>query len=610
MKRNKIIICILTAALLVGAVFIAVYQITNTAALPFSFEINSDSETERIKCWENKDGESFVFLPSFLELADVKINLNTDSKVLINGVELLNDMPCDSFSLDTEYDLTYKSFGIAHKGKITFIRSDNVHTVYIDTESEKMDYIHSNKGNSEKGKIRVYDSSGKLDFKGDLSEISGRGNSTWEKNDKKPYNLSLLNDVDLLSMGKAKEWILLANAFDESNIRNKLVYDFSRLVGLSAPECEHVDLYLNGEYAGLYLLCERNEIGETRLNISREKSFLVSMDRYNRFIEKDVPHILTENGQALRIHSSYLAEKALAQKWQSVENAILSEDGIDDITGKHWRDLIDTDSWAKKYLIEEIFGNFDACFTSQYFYCDMGSENNKIFAGPVWDYDLSIGFKDTWQIATPNILIANRPNIGNGYETPWFHSLYNQDEFKNTFINLYKQIFQPELQEYVKNDLSNNIKNISQASRLNSLRWEYADAVIEVDKICDFLEKRLAFLNEIWVNKTDYCTVRFISSASDYDGFCIAFNGQALSEVPISIGDEDYPEFCGWYHTDTDEPFDIEKPIYEDTVVYAKWQDNNANSFGKLLKLIPIAVIAVIFLALVFTEIKRIKGRG
>ena len=69
-------------------------------------------------------------------------------------------------------------------------------------------------------------------------------------------------------MGAAKKWILLANAFDASNINNKMAYDFAAKAGCAyTPECRWVDLYLNGAYTGLYLLSERNEVDSQRVDI-------------------------------------------------------------------------------------------------------------------------------------------------------------------------------------------------------------------------------------------------------------------------------------------------------------------------------------------------------
>ena len=96
----------------------------------------------------------------------------------------------------------------------------------------------------------LMDTEGKTDYQGELDEISGRGSGTWFF-EKKSYNLKLNGSADLLGMGAGKKWALLANVIDESQLRNKLIYDFAREIGSYsgfAPNCEHVDVYLNGTY--------------------------------------------------------------------------------------------------------------------------------------------------------------------------------------------------------------------------------------------------------------------------------------------------------------------------------------------------------------------------
>ena len=97
--------------------------------------------------------------------------------------------------------------------------------------------------------------------------IKGRGNSTWFSN-KRPYSLKLSAESDLLGMGQASKWVLLANSQDPTNLNNKLVMDLaSRVSSQWAPECQWVDLYLNGQYNGLYLLTEKVESHSNRLSI-------------------------------------------------------------------------------------------------------------------------------------------------------------------------------------------------------------------------------------------------------------------------------------------------------------------------------------------------------
>ena len=101
----------------------------------------------------------------------------------------------------------------------------------------------------------------------ELDYIRGRGNSTWGP-DKKPYKLKLDKKADLLGMGSDKHWILLANYYDISMLRNKFTYWLGNVLGLEyTPKCEFVNVVMNGKYLGSYYLSEQVRVGKNRVNI-------------------------------------------------------------------------------------------------------------------------------------------------------------------------------------------------------------------------------------------------------------------------------------------------------------------------------------------------------
>ncbi len=85
---------------------------------------------------------------------------------------------------------------------------------------------------------------------------------------KKPYKLKLDSKSNILDMGKNKHWVLLANVIDHTNMRNQLMTEFSRDIGMECYlDAEPVVLILNGSYIGLYQLYEHKRVGETRINV-------------------------------------------------------------------------------------------------------------------------------------------------------------------------------------------------------------------------------------------------------------------------------------------------------------------------------------------------------
>ncbi len=611
MTKNKIIIFICTIVLLIGTILICLYQLADYDNLPIAISITSGDEIETIYCWNNNKGENFVFIPGYVEMSEVLIELNTDSQVLLNGLPLSDGMNCGALEFDVQYECTYSVLGKSYQQNITFVRSGGVGTMYINTDSGNMDYIHAKKGNEESGTIHLYSCNGTPDYIGELTSINGRGNSTWQYFDKKSYSLTLTDEADLLKLGKAQRWILLSNASDASNLRNKLVYEFADLVEMPySPDSQWLDLYLNGEYAGLYLLAERNEVHPERLNISDQGSFLVSMETRERLETQNYSYVTTYSAQTFRIHHpsdpSDAVLQTIADTWQTVENAIIEDDGVDPVTKKSWQELIDLDSWAKFFLIEEIFGNIDACFTSQYFYYN--GDSNKIYAGPVWDYDLSMGCDFSWQLADPQIFWANRLEVRDGHDAPLFYSLYQKDDFYNRVVELYQTEFLPILQKLFSDVLSEYSKQITPAAAVNEIRWleDTDEFSVQLNYIVNYMDERIAFLNDIWIDRTPYYVVQADPGFGTHYAHYVVCESEYLKSLPI-LEDTKDSTFLGWYYADTHEPFDITRPITEDIEIYAKWEDSLSNKIDNIIKLIPLGIIVVMFIALFVVDVIRMK---
>ena len=608
MKKNILVILILSLVLLFSVIVIfGYYQVNMINKIPITANIMSNDSSESVTCWQNENGEYYLFLPGYAKLSEISIHKETSVEILLDGVPLLDGISGASLQLDHPYTMTYTLFGKEKTGTLTIMRSGGVPTMYIDTLSGSMDYIHNKKGNEESAIMRLYDASGILCNEADVEAMNGRGNSTWDQYDKKPYSLHFASEIDLLGMGAAREWILLANATDKSNVRNKLVYDFASAFGLDySPESDWVDLYLNGNYMGLYLLCERNEVHENRVDISGEDISLISLEMESRLKAANLAHVLTKANQALRVHYPLQIDAgtfaSLSSSWQSLENAILSEDGIDSVTGKSWQELIDLESWAKKYLIEEVFGNIDGGYLSQYFYMD---ETGKAFAGPVWDYDYAIGNDVLWQLTSSNIQLVNKLNVNTNIYRAWFYGLWQKEEFRNSVLSIYQSEFVPLLEVVLAEDIKEYMSYLPQAAEMNAVRWFGEQNWSEnVDEVICYMNERIDFFDMLWFGEMKFCFVCLHSLDNENNAYQMILCGDTLSQLPI-LKDRANAKFIGWYYEDTDEPFDPSAPIYEDTYLYAKWENVPSSTIKNMIKVAPVCMIAVMFLGLFFIDIRR-----
>lgn len=608
MNKHKFIyiLLVLLMALMVLFIYLEFFQAEGN----FTVTVIAGSSHEEIIPWLSAAGEYYIFLPGYADISQTRICLNSDKAIYIDETLLEDGMSCSAFQINVPYTVEYESGGKKYQHQITFVQSEGIATVYVETQSGDMDYIHSRKGNTESGTVSFHTAGGELAYSGKIDSINGRGNYTWMF-DKKSYNLNLAEDIDLFGMGAAARWVLLSNASDSSQLRNKIVYDFSDAIGLSySPKCEWVDLYLNGEYAGLYLLCERNEVHQERVDISGSNSFLISFELEERLISAGDIYIKTDNDQIAKIHYSENNKdfSNIKNVLQSVENAILAEDGIDPITGKSYLELIDLDSWAKKYLIEEIFGNLDACFLSQYFYYD---DTGKVYAGPVWDYDLSMGNETIWQLKETDVLFANRYQVKNEIWTPWFYSLCKKQEFQERTQQLYDTVFKPCLDQLVEDTIYQYADVVCHAKEMNSLRWSLSasEKYSDEEYLVSYLQKRMDFLEAFWNDPDSYVLVQVDDGRDSNMVYFTIKYGACIPNMP-DLDDTENAAFLGWYDTATNERIDFSQPVYENMEIHAKWSNRNHQVLGKLIKLVPVGVITVLFLLMLRMDNRHTRRNG
>jgi len=569
MRNGKWFIALFTAALITVAVIFGTNEYSWDGTISITAQIPSEAGNEEVSTWEvrldHDDKRGYLFLPSYADMAQVELRTNVSNAVFLNGTEITDGMTCKGLQVEMPYKLIYRHKGKDYTFSLTFLKSAQTPALYIDTASDSLAYIHEEKGNSEPGTLRLYESDGSLHYEGRLDSIKGRGNSTWYY-EKKPYNLELSGEADLLGMGTAKRWILLANAADSSNMRNKIAYDLARELGMDySPESRWVDLYVNGEYTGLYLLCERNEVHQQRVDIAGKGGFLIAKDYPWRFEDKGTHFLQTKGNAAFEVLYSEIPEQQLLSALQSLENAILAEDGIDPETGKHWQELLDLESWVKKYLLEEVLGNVDASVLSQFYYRE--EADGKIFAGPVWDMDLTLrGSMQEW-LAEENLFYGNDLNR---YGSAWVPTLYRNETFFRCLTELYETQMLPLLQQLREENLYAYTEEIWQSAWMDNLRWGGRELDREMGRVYTYLDQRMEFLNRIWVEKEAYVVVT-VHEDGDWTRI-VLHPGEPLPA---------FPENTSWYYRGTEIPVEPEMPVWKDMEIERKYEETGTEAIAE-----------------------------
>lgn len=591
-------ILLLTVAMAALAVCVTVFDDAQPQTM--TFDITGTGSSRQIVPWQDGNGITNVFLPSWCETDDVTVDLHTSSQVLIDGKPVAEGQRISCYETGKIYPLRIGRTS----GSIRFLKSENVHTLFIDTASGTMKAVHADKSNRESCDVTLIAPDGAQQRYTDVCSIAGRGNSTWVY-EKKPYVLTFTQETELLNLGAAFKWVLLANAVDESNLRNKMISDLAKGTGFDwSPECEYVDLYLNGEYRGLYLLSERVEIGESRLDIGADgESFLCKLDLNERLNTLKDPFV-TELGRAVEITDPKDLTDAqidgIAQKVQRLEDTILS---CGDIAA-----VLDIDSWARKFLVDEISENLDGDRASSYFYYTDG----KFYAGPLWDYDHIMGTRD--RNLYPEALLATSCYKSDTKYIPYYYNLYRNPVFYERVVQLYETEFLPLLQELAETGLVRMGEGIAAATAMNSIRWQHMFDLwqrpdMDAQELAAYLNRRIAFLNSVWLEGEQYYMVQVeIGVDLNYLNYAVKPGAcfTMLSEVTVPGVAEP-----SWVDAETGEPFDESQPITRNVRLHLE-QDTALTDPKKDFAMVIIygGVIAAGIALFIFLDRRRDKPKG
>ncbi|MBQ4225380.1 MAG: CotH kinase family protein [Oscillospiraceae bacterium] len=330
------------------------------------------------------------------------------------------------------------------------------------------------------------------------AKVKVRGNWTTTY-DKKPLRIKFSEKQEMLGLNggnKFKDWVLLAEYKDGSMQRNKTIYDVSRDIlgaeGLYAPDCEFVEVEINGDYRGVYLLTEQQQVRKNRVNITdveqgytgTDIGYFLEMDTYFytedelqqfrceyhgndpltpfdgkggsgrtiKFLPGDADFWKSDVGFTIKSDINSWEQHDLIEAFVNGVYDIMYEaaynkkayrfnDGYTGITEapditpeEAVRAVADVDSLAAIYIINELACDADIYCSSFYMTADLGAEGNKklTFQAP-WDFDSAMGVKSRCPDGTGFYAGNIVPDVNGNYETvnPWLTVLMYEDWYQD-----------------------------------------------------------------------------------------------------------------------------------------------------------------------------------
>ena len=300
-------------------------------------------------------------------------------------------------------------------------------------------------------------------------------------------------EKSLFGLPKESDWVLYAPYTDKTLMRNFLAYTISNEMGHWAAHCRFAEVIINGDYKGIYVFMEKIKRGSGRVNITKMATtditgdavtggYIFSLDKEpdGWFSSYPVPHSVTNVFRQFSYVYPKLASIVPQQKVylknyvDSFERSLDATDFQDPVNGI--RKFADMPSFIDYFLVNEVSRNVDGYRLSSFFNKDRESKNRKIFAGPVWDYDLA--FRNAnycsgsdlqgWAYQFNTVC----PVDGAGLIPFWWEKFMTDTAFKASLRCRWKQLRQTTLSDQHVNFLIDSINTlVGEAQVRHFQRW-------------------------------------------------------------------------------------------------------------------------------------------
>lgn len=348
--------------------------------------------------------ESIIPLVTFSQSELIPTFTTNAVKVLVDEVEQKSGMTKNDFSSPVVYQFIMRNGEtFQYIVKAEFLLSA-IPELTITTTDPSIAEIPS-KDYYLEGTLAVNGRGGYEDYTG-KTEVKGRGNSTWGY-PKKPYRLKLNKKAEICGLGKAKNYVLLANHLDPTLMLNSVAFKIGRLLEL--PFTNHaipVDVVLNGIYKGSYLLTEQIEVKENRVDLDENNSVMWELDSY----WDDEPKFKsTAFNLPVMVKDPDLTTEQF-EYWKKDFNAFTTQFAKEPLEGNSYVDMIDIESVAKFLITFNLVHNMEINHPKSVFLHKEG--NGKYVMGPIWDFDWAYDYEGT-------------SNHFGRYNTPLFSSSMN-----------------------------------------------------------------------------------------------------------------------------------------------------------------------------------------
>lgn len=366
------------------------------------------------------------------------------------------------------------------------------------------------------------------DFDGNISiEVRGESSQFFPK---KSFTIETKNDegkdleASLLGMPAETDWILYAPYTDKTLLRDVLAYEMGRELGMYTPRTKTVELYLDGEYQGVYVLIEKIKIGTKRVDIAALKpddtagkavtgGYLLRVDKWD---SNDFPYWESKPSSALpnarTIKFQFADPKGADLSPEQAEyikkylidfESALSSRNYKSEEG--YKAFIDVASFIDFMIVNEVSKNVDAYIFSTYMHKANDRDGGLLKMGPLWDFNLAFGNVDY----NRNAQFAPGWMFNDSNRMYWFRRLMSDEDFKNRFNCRWKELRKSVFtDEYFSDKIDTIVEELDEAQKRNFKKWPILDTYVwpnqyvggsyqkEVDFLTKWIQTRLSWMDK------------------------------------------------------------------------------------------------------------------
>ncbi len=255
--------------------------------------------------------------------------------------------------------------------------------------------------------VTGYDGWISIEIRGESAQMFAKKSYSFETQDSVGEN----NNVSLLGLPEENDWILYGPYSDKTLIKNVLSYKLARDMGRYATRTSFCELFINGNYKGLYVLMEKIKKDKNRVDISKLRETDISGDqltggyiiRVDKIDVNDYPPWTSYPATGLHGEDAITFQFFDPDGWaleprqqeyimdfiKEFENVLNSSYYLDQEKG--FKAYADIHSFVDYIIVNELAKNVDAYIFSTYMYKNRDSKGGKLNMGPVWDFNISYG---------------------------------------------------------------------------------------------------------------------------------------------------------------------------------------------------------------------------